>query len=415
MATRAKSLLQKRPEFLGVLAVRDYRNYWVALGFSDIGLSLWFMAAAWLMLELTDSQAWVGLIAGSAAIPGLALTLFAGAAADRYDRRRIIVLTQLGLLAAGALAAFVVLTDVVEAWHLLLVAFMIGASDGFGNPAYGAFVVDLVGKGRLFAANSMAQFANFSGEIAAPLIVGALIVWVGIGSVFTVALVALAAASLILTRVGGRPRSGSPEDVSGPATSVIAEIKAGIAYAKRASGLPALLVIASRAFFGAAVFPLIVVYARDVLEVGAAGFGVLAAALGVGYLAGSALGAASGGLPRRGLALIALVLVWDAGMVAFGFSRSYPLSAIILFVMGTAGALTDNLIVTSIQTLAADEVRGRVMSLHRLADQFTPLGAMFGGFVAAAVTNEIALVLAAALSTGVVLAVLVSSKALRKL
>ena len=156
-------------------------------------------------------------------------------------------------------------------------------------------------------------------------------------------------------------------------------------------------------------------YARDVLEVGAAGFGVLAAALGVGYLAGSALGAMSGGLPRRGFALIVLVLVWDAGMVGFGFSRSYPLSAIILFVMGTAGALTDNLIVTSIQTLAADEVRGRVMSLHRLADQFTPLGAMFGGFVAAAATNEIALVLAAALSTGVVLAVLVSSKALRKL
>ena len=80
MAMRARLYMRKRPEFLGVLALRDYRNYWLSRGFSDIGLNLWFLAAAWLTLELTDSQAWVGLVGGIAAVPAIAITLFAVAA-----------------------------------------------------------------------------------------------------------------------------------------------------------------------------------------------------------------------------------------------------------------------------------------------------------------------------------------------
>ena len=411
MATRATKLLRKRPEFLGVLALRDYRNLWLASGFSDIGLSLWFLAAAWMTLELTDSQAWVGLVGGIVAVPAIAITLIAGAMADRYDRRRIVVFTQYGLFATGAITAALVLADVAQAWHLLLVALAIGVVNGIASPAYDAFVVDLVGKSRLFAANSMAQFANFSGEIAAPLIVGVLIATVGVGSTFTAALTASAVASLIITRVSARSRG----ELGGPPASVFADIKAGIGFVSNTPGLLPLMAVASQVFFAAAVMPLIPVYARDVLEIGGAGFGVLMAALGVGFITGSLLGAMAGGLPHKGFALLVLVLVWDAGMVGFGFSRNYPLSATILFLMGTAGALTENLIVTSIQTLASDDVRGRVMSIHRLVDSLFPLGIMFGGFVAAAVSNEFALILAAALSTGVVVTVLGYSKALRKL
>ena len=408
-------LIRRRPEFLGVLALRDYRKLWLASGFSDIGLSLWFLAAAWMALELTDSQAWVGLVGGIVAVPAIAITLFAGAMADRFDRRRIVVFTQYGLLAAGAVAAGLVLSGVAQAWHLLLVSLAMGVVLGIASPAYDAFVVDLVGKSRLFAANSMAQFANFSGEIAAPLIVGVLIATVGVGSTFTAALIAFAVASLIITQVGtkasARPRAGR----GGPSASVFADIKVGIGFVGHTPGLLPLMAVASQVFFAAAVMPLIPVYARDVLEIGGFGFGVLMAALGVGFITGSLLGAISGGLPRKALTLLVLVLVWDAGMVGFGFSRSYPLSATILFLMGTAGALTENLIVTSIQGLATDDVRGRVMSIHRLVDSLFPLGIMFGGFVAAAVSNEFALILAAALSTGVVVAALGSSKALRRL
>ena len=391
--------------------MRDYRNLWLASGFSDIGLSLWFLAAAWMTLELTDSQAWVGLVGGIVAVPAIAITLIAGAMADRYDRRRIVVFTQYGLFATGAITAALVLADVAQAWHLLLVALAMGVVLGIASPAYDAFVVDLVGKSRLFAANSMAQFANFSGEIAAPLIVGVLIATVGVGSTFTAALIASAVASLIITRVSARSRG----ELGGPPGSVFADIKAGIGFVTNTPGLLPLMAVASQVFFAAAVMPLIPVYARDVLEIGGAGFGVLMAALGVGFITGSLLGAMAGGLPHKGFALLVLVLVWDAGMVGFGFSRNYPLSATILFLMGTAGALTENLIVTSIQTLASDDVRGRVMSIHRLIDSLFPLGIMFGGFVAAAVSNEFALILAAALSTGVVVTALGYSKALRKL
>lgn len=320
MALLSRSLLRKRPAALQVLESRDYRLYWLTRGFSDLGLNLWFLAAAWLTLELTDSQAWVGLVGGVAAIPALAVSLYAGALSDRLDRRRIIIRTQTALVVITGVIAALVLADGIEPWHLLIGALAIGLADGFGNPSYGAYVVDLVGVERIFAANSMAQFANFSGEIVGPLVVGLLIVAIGIGSVFVTALGAGAIALLILIQISARlDVSGSNDEVE-VREGVFSDIRAGLRYTRSTPGLLPILIVAASGLFAAAILPLIPIYARKVLGVGGSGFGVLMIALGVGLLSGSLLGAASGNLPRKGLALLMLALVWDAGMIGFTFS-----------------------------------------------------------------------------------------------
>ncbi|MDA1258659.1 MAG: MFS transporter, partial [Chloroflexi bacterium] len=301
MSSRVRSILRRRPSAFQLLASGNYRNYWINRGFSDLGLGFWFLGAAWLTLDLTDSQAWVGLVGGIAAIPAIAVSLFGGALSDRSDRRTIITRTQLALMLIAASIAALVLVDGIEPWHLVVGALAIGLADGLGAPAYGAFVVDLVGRDRVFAANSMAQFANFSGEIVGPLIVGALIATIGIGSVFVTALASSAIALLFILRVAARPALPA---VAADRTGVFADIQAGVIYTWRTPGLTPLIAIAASGLFSAAVLPLIPVYARDVLGVGGSGFGVLMAALGGGFIAGSLLGAISGGVSHRGLVLL---------------------------------------------------------------------------------------------------------------
>ncbi len=385
--------------------------FWLGRGFSDLGLNLWFLAAAWLTLELTDSQAWVGLVGGVTAIPEIAVSLYGGVLSDRSERWRIIARTQLSLVAIVGVIALLVVTHQIEPWHFLIGAVAIGATDGFGSPTYGAFVVNLVGRERIFAANSMAQFANFTGELIGPLAAGLLIATAGIESVFVLALGASGISLVAISQISARTRG----TMSARGGDFLSDMRSGLRFTRRTAGLPPLLAVTASALFSAAIFPLIPVYARSVLDVGGAGFGILMTSIGAGFIAGSALGVVFGNLPRKGRTLLFLAFVWNVGMIGFAFSDNYLLSIGILFVMGTAGALTENIVMTSVQRLAPDDTRGRVMSIWRVADSFNPLGMILGGVLAATFTNEIALVVTATLGLSVVVLAIGLSPSVRRL
>ncbi len=145
----------------------DYRRFWIAQGAGGFGMSLWFVAAAWLMLELTDSPLMVGLINGFAAAPSILLSIVGGALADRLDRRLLLVTA---LATWGGLALITGLAGAagIEGWWLLLlVAGGLGVADAASNPAWHTLVVDLVGSTRLVAANALAQISEFGGELIA--------------------------------------------------------------------------------------------------------------------------------------------------------------------------------------------------------------------------------------------------------
>lgn len=402
-------LLARRPAALALLRVRDYRFFWFSGLSGGFGLNLWFLAASWLMLELTDSPLWVGLIGGMTAVSGTALVLFGGAVSDRGDRRRILIVAALAFAALAALTAALDTAGFVRPWHLLAVALAIGAVDAFTNPAARTLVVELAGTKRLLAANALDDVAEFAGEVVAPLAAGFLIAASGAYTVHFVASGALVIAALLLFRIGPRPAAARQGT-----RSMLADIAAGLRYTRRTPPLPALLTVAAMPLFSAAVYPLIPVYARDVLGVGARGFGIMSAALAAGMLAGALVLAMAGNLPRKGLTVLACNLIWGGGMVAFAFSDSYPLTVALLVMMGASLSIGGNLLRTMLQTHAGDEMRGRVMSVARITENSDPMGAVLGGAVAVAISNEFALVAGAAVSASVVALVFLRSAAFRQ-
>jgi predicted MFS family arabinose efflux permease len=159
---------------------------------------------------------------------------------------------------------------------------------------------------------------------------------------------------------------------------------------------------------------MIPIYARDILGVGSTGFAIMVAALGAGFIVGSLLGAL-GSIPRRGFVIFGLIVIWGAGMVIFSQTDWYALTIGRIFLMGVAGALTDNLITVSIQQLTEDRMHSRVSGLHRFVNYIDPMGAMLGGFVAALVSIEFALIVAAIASTALTVTVALASPSVRRL
>ena len=133
-----------------------------------------------------------------------------------------------------------------------------------------------------------------------------------------------------------------------------------------------------------------------------------------GFLVGSIAASLVGDIPRKGLVILVTGMTWDALMATFGFSRSFPLSLSLLFLMGVAGSVHVNAITTLLQLSAEQHMRGRIMGLYHIAQASFPLGFIIGGALAAGVSNEFALVLGAVVSTPVLLLVYARSPALRR-
>lgn len=378
------------------LGIPDYRRYWLASGLTGFGLNFWFLGAAWVVLELTDSALQVGLLNGLAAAPSILLSLVGGALTDRIDRRRMLVGARLAWAAACLVTALLVSSGRIEAWQVLATAAVIGVADAASTPAWHTLLVDIVGKSRLVVTNALAQVAEFGGELVAPLAAGIVIASRGSGPVFYLAAGLLFAAALLMARIRARADGPVTEDATVAPRGLLSDIGAGLAYTLHTRPFPGLLALSSLSLLSAAVLPLVPVYARDVLEVGPGGFGVMAAALATGMLGGAFAMAAVGDVGRPGLVILGARVIWFAAMAGFAVSGVFPLSVALLVVMGVAGAVTNNLILTQFQVHAEDRMRGRVMSIQRIAESLDPLGAVVGGALASMVGGEAALLLCAA-------------------
>lgn len=403
-----------------VLRLRDYRRYWLGSGLTGFGLNFWFLGSAWVVLELTDSPFAVGLIGGLAAAPSIALSLLGGAMTDRVDRRRLLVAVRLGWAAQCAVTALLAGSGRIEAWHVLALAVTFGVADAASTPAWHTLVVDIVGTSRLVAANALGQVAEFGGELIAPLMVGLVIAASGPAPLFYLAGALLLLGALFMARIHVAPPLDVGARIEGRRAvlteirAVLTEIRAGLAYTLRTPPFPALLGVSALSLLSAAVFPLVPVYARDVLEVGPLGFGVMASALAAGMLAGALGMAVLGEVRRPGLVLLVARGAWFGAMAGFALSEVFALSLAFLVTMGAAGAISGNLVLTQFQRYAEDRMRGRVMSIQRIADSLEPLGAVVGGGLASLAGPEAALLLAAAAGALALGGIALGSPALRR-
>jgi len=409
----ARSTRRSAAAWLGGLAVLSdarFRAFVVGELARDLATAMRLAAQSWLVLALTDSSLWVGIVVGVGGVPAVALALFGGVFTDRVSKRRILVSSRVGMaliaLATGALVA----SGRVEPWHLAVLSAGAGAVMAFSGPAMWALIAELVDPRRLASANGLVTLTYNIGEMAGPAIVGAVIARANTETAFWVVAAGYAAGALLMLRVRTSEGSGSV-----PGSSVLRDLREGLSYARRMQPLPWLFTLVGVSnLLGVAVFPLVPVYARDVLDVGAAGFGLLGGAMGAGALAGALAISLFGNFPRKGLVLVLSGVVWDSCMISFGFSRVFPLSMALLFTMGLAGSYWLNAAVTVFQSTTTPALRGRVMSLYVISMQMFPLGWLYGGAVATAVGNEWALIISAIGGSSVTVTAFILSPALRR-
>jgi MFS family permease len=380
---------------LAVLRAPGFPWLIMANGAMFAGFQMRNMGQAWLVLELTDSAFLVGLVNAMPSMALLVLSPIGGVLADRFNKRTVALRGRFFVMLVSFVVAFIVASGGVQVWHLLITGLLLGTGFALSNPASQTIVMDVVGRERMVSAISLNNSVSNLGTMVGPAIGGLLIANFGNAAMFW-----LTAGIYVFGYVGffGVPgKEPSESAVQAGWSSAFKQMGEGMKYAMATSRVKWLLFALTGTIFWGVVQPLIPVYARDVLEVGAGGFGLLIAATGAGSLVGAVIIFGIGDLPRKGLMVTLSTVVTAATYSMFAISGIFAVSIFALFVSGLASAVWFTSIFTLLQTMVGDEMRGRIMGLAMSAAMLMGFGFMLGGLLADTYSPQVALHTAAAL------------------
>ena len=360
------------------LAHRQYRRYWTGLFLSNVGTWMQSVAQGWLVLRLSDSAFLLGLVGFAGSIPTLLLAPLAGVAADRLDRRRLLLATQATQMACAFTLAAAVYGGFASVALVAGVAVVNGVANALTTPAHQTLFLDLVGREDLtnaIALNSM-QF-NLS-RIVGPALAGLAIGALGEAACFVLNGISFVAILVPLATLPAMPPSHRK------AVSAWIDLRAGLRFARRHPLIPQLLIlIASLAIFGTPAVTMAPLFAKNLLGVGPEGLGGMLSAVGLGAVAAAMLMASGGDFRRKGAGVLAASAGFAVSLAGFALSRRYALSLACLALLGGSMTSTASLVNTLLQKNAPDRMRGRVISLYALAWLgLVPLGNLQAGIVA---------------------------------
>ncbi len=366
------------PHGLRALNHDEFRRFYLSQFAAQIGSWMQNVAQAWLVLQLTNSPFKLGLLATLQFSPVLLFSIVSGAVADRLPKRPLLVVTQTTLACQGLLLALLVTTGHVEYWHVAVLGLFLGFANVADQPARQSFVMELVGRADVSSAVALNSAGFNLARIIGPAIAGVVIGRFGVGPTFLVNGLGFVAVIVTLLRMKtqGRPASG-------PRASIFEEIAEGVRYA---AGTPrlrlaiGLVFIVSLCVFNFSVYvPLL---AKNVLGLGAEGFGFLMASLGVGAVGGAlTVGARAVRHPSVRSMLASGVLALSM-LMALGATRRIELAVPLLFFTGYWGIMLMASCNTSIQLQAPDALRGRVMSIYTwVSGGVFPIGAFIVGTI----------------------------------
>lgn len=354
----------------------NFRLYWYGQLLSLVGTWMQSVAQAWLMHRLTESALMLGLLTFTQFVPVLAFSLWAGVIADRVDKRRMLLVTQTCAFVQALALAIVVTFGVVEPWMVLVLAFVYGVFNAFDLPARQSFVVELVGKDDLANGIALNSAAFNTARIVGPAIAGIVLARVGEAGCFWINAISYVAVLSSLWRIRLPARA--------PRAAQAHTVLEGARYVWATPPIRNLLLLLGViAGLGFQYMVLLPVYAREILDVGAGGYGALVAAFGVGSLLSAVLMTrrlARWDLRRYLLLGLAIAAV---GMGVFAWSRALPLSLVTGFLAGFGLILYVASTNTLLQLTTEDHYRGRVMSFYTVMFIGTaPFGALASGAIA---------------------------------
>ena len=365
---------------LRTLSSRNYRLFFAGQGVSLIGTWMQRIAMSWLVYRLTDSVFLLGMVGFLGQIPTFLLGPFAGVLADRLNRHRIIVVTQiLSMLQALALAVLV-MTGAVQVWHIIVLSIFLGLVNALDMPTRQAFVVEMIEK-REDLVNAIAlNSAIFNGaRLIGPSIAGILIATVGEG--VCLLLNGLSYIAVIAALLAMRLRK---REIERRSKNMLHEIREGFTYALGLAPIRSvLLLLGLVSVVGMPYTVLMPVFARDILNGGPHTLGFLMAATGCGALVGAIYLASRRSVLGVEKNIPVAASIFGVGLVGFSLSRALPVSLALMLVTGFGMMVQMASSNTLLQTVVDDNKRGRVMSFYNMAFMgMAPFGSLLAGSVA---------------------------------
>lgn len=354
---------------------RDFRLMWIGACASTIGTFVQQFAQSWLVYDLTKDPFYLGLDLFLGQLPIMLFSLVGGVFADRMDRRKMLLASQYIQMVCAFILAALFYTQSVQIWHILTLSFLVGCGQSFGGPAYAALLPTLVDQEDLSNAIAMNAIQFNLARILGPTIGGLAYTTFGATWCFTLNGLSFLAviASLFLIKVKYVPqRSHSP---------IWSSMKDGIHFIRIREGMVALVFLAfCTTLFGFSLNGFLPVFVQNVFRKGPQTYTLLLVFSGAGSICGGLIVAAMEKLKRQGR--MSLMILVALGMITAGFalSRWLPLSCLLIFLGGAAVMASASLMVSLVQIIVPDEMRGRVMSVYNLAFRAgMPLGSLILG------------------------------------
>jgi MFS family permease len=364
---------------LPAMRSRSFRLFWFGQLVSLTGTWVQSVAQQWLVLELTGSAFKLGLVTTVQFTPLLLLSLVAGAVSDRLPKRNLLLVTQVISGALAVILGVLVQTGQVRFWHVLVLAGLLGTANAFYTPARQSFVPELVDRESLANAVALNSAIFNAARVVGPAVGGLLIASIGLSLNFYLNAASYLAVIASLLLINPRPPSGAAGRIN-----LWNTMKEGLVYIAAVPTVATILALVGVAsFFGLNFTTLLPVYARGVLHVGSAGYGFLAAAMGLGSLVGAVSLAffGRGGHVRR--LIYTGAITFTIAEIMLSFSRVYGVSVVLLLILGVNMTLFTTTANTQILSQTPAELQGRVMSVYSLMFLgMTPFGSFLAGVVA---------------------------------
>ena len=401
---RAESRVPKgplqRPSLRQTFASLKYRNFrlWFTGQLASlIGTWMQMTAQGFLIYQLTHSPAYLGYVGFAAGIPTWLFTLYGGVISDRMSRRKLMLITQTAMMILAFILAALTFANVVQPWHIIVLAFLLGVSNAFDAPARQSFVLEMVPREDMTNAIALNSTMFNSATAVGPAVAG--VTYALLGPAWCFAINGLSFIAVIIALL---MMDIAPQATRARATSAMDDLKEGLRYAASHSTIRMLIVmVAVTSLFGLGFATLFPAWSVTILGGGPATNGYLQSARGIGSLISALMIASLGRFKFKGKLLMLGSFVFPILLLGFAVARWLPLSLLMLVGVGWGFMILLNMANALVQTLVPDELRGRVMSVYTLGFfGMMPVGALMAGAVAELTSEPITVVLGALITLG---------------
>jgi MFS family permease len=379
-----------RTRALSSLQHRNFRLLW--LGHSLTSMAYWMdqVSRGWLIYELTNSALQLGMVRGIQALPILFLSPIAGSAADRFSRKKQIVLSQIVDGCMYAALTVLIFIHAIKPWHVYLSAFVMAIDQTFLQPARAAIIADAVPRDHLTNAIGLNSMIFNTARSTGPALAGILIARYGTAGSYATQAIFCVLATFWTMQLRSRPQpSVTADDVSTSDSSFFRSVVEGWKFSWQNEEVrTGLLVVMLVALLIVPFTTLLPIFARDILSVGAAGQGLLLTGMGVGALGSAVVIASLGDRMMRGLFMLGGAALYGLSVVGFAASPWFRVSMVLMVIIGVANVFCNALVQTVIQTYSPSKFRGRTMAIFQLSNVVMTTGSMLLGTLATALGTQ---------------------------